>query len=105
MPLPPELRSLLESLPEPRILVDMDYRILAANAAYQREFGNPRKLIGRTCYDVSHHFDKPCDQCGESCPRQTGSSRRLKTIYRPTCNRPTWQGATSASKRPPPSLV
>jgi transcriptional regulator with PAS, ATPase and Fis domain len=71
MPLPSELHSFLESLPEPRILVDMDYRILAANAAYQREFGNPRKLIGRTCYDVSHHFDKPCDQCGESCPRQT----------------------------------
>ncbi len=65
------LLSLLESLPEPRILVDTEYRILAANQAYKREFGDPGKLIGRTCYDVSHHFDKPCDQCGESCPRAT----------------------------------
>ena len=71
MPTHTALLSLLESLSEPRILVDTDYRILAANQAYRREFGDPKKLIGRTCYDVSHHFDKPCDQCGESCPRAT----------------------------------
>jgi len=71
LPLPGELLALLESLPEPRILVDPDYRILTANAAYQHTFGDPKDIIGRTCYEVSHHYDKPCDQCGESCPRQT----------------------------------
>ncbi len=70
-PLPGELLALLESLPEPRILVDPDYRILSANAAYKHTFGNPGEIIGRTCYEISHHYDKPCDQCGESCPRQT----------------------------------
>ncbi len=70
MSLPNELRSFIEALPEPRILVDTDYRILAANGAYRREFPVSGKLIGRTCYEISHHFDKPCDQCGESCPRQ-----------------------------------
>ena len=72
--LPPsasELLALLESLPEPRILVDPEYRILSANAAYRHTFGNPGEIIGRTCYEISHHFDKPCDQCGESCPRQS----------------------------------
>ena len=54
-------------LPEPRIVMDADYRIVAANAAYVREFGG-RPLAGRTCYEVSHHFDVPCDQVGESCP-------------------------------------
>jgi two-component system response regulator HydG len=71
MTLPREVISLLEALPEPRIVVDTDYRILAANNAYRQEFGNPKAIIGRTCYEISHHFKKPCDQCGESCPRQT----------------------------------
>jgi transcriptional regulator with PAS, ATPase and Fis domain len=75
-PLPGELLALLESLPEPRILVDPDYRILSANAAYRHTFGNPREIIGRTCYEISHHYDKPCDQCGESCPRQTAMKTR-----------------------------
>ena len=67
---PSELIPLLDALGEPRILVDTEYRILAANQAYRREFGNEDSIVGRTCYEVSHHFDKPCDQCGESCPRR-----------------------------------
>lgn len=49
----------------------MHYRILAANTAYRREFGSVEQPVGRTCFDVSHHFDRPCDQCAESCPRQS----------------------------------
>jgi len=74
--LPAELLALIESLPEPRILVDPDYRILSANAAYRHTFGNPGEIIGRTCYEISHHYAKPCDQCGESCPRQTAMKSR-----------------------------
>ena len=59
MPTPPELLSLLDALAEPRILIDREYRIMAANQAYRREFGNPRNIVGRTCYEVSHHFKKP----------------------------------------------
>jgi len=47
-------------LPEPRILVDPDYRILSANSAYKHAFGNPSEIICRTCYEISHHYDKPC---------------------------------------------
>jgi len=63
-----ELISFLDGLPEPRIVMSADYRIIAANAAYTREFGGSRELAGRSCYEVSHHFDLPCDQAGESCP-------------------------------------
>jgi transcriptional regulator with PAS, ATPase and Fis domain len=69
--LPEELQSFLETLPEPRILVDTNYRILSANAAYRRAFGNQSTIPGHACYEISHHYDKPCDQCGESCPLQT----------------------------------
>ena len=48
----PELVSYLEGLPEPHILFDTQYRILAANAAYRRQFspaaqrGGPHLLRG-----------------------------------------------------------
>lgn len=74
--IPKELQSFLDALPEPRILVDPDYRILSANTAYRHAFGNPRAILGRTCYEISHHYDKPCDQCGESCPLQTAMKTR-----------------------------
>lgn len=83
--LPPEIVSLLGALPGPRILVDDQFRILAANGAYYAEYGDHEGLIGRTCYEVSHHFDKPCDQCGESCPRamadQSGKTSRVLHLH------------------------
>lgn len=82
---PAEILDLLESLPQPRMLVDIDYRILAANAAFLAKFGDGRGVLGRTCYEVSHHFDRPCNQCGESCPRQaalaTGSPSRVLHLH------------------------
>lgn len=63
-----ELISFLDGLPEPRIVMSADYRIIAANKAYTREFGGGREIAGRACYEVSHHFHVPCDQAGESCP-------------------------------------
>jgi DNA-binding NtrC family response regulator len=81
--LPSELVSVLDALPGPRILLDMEYRILAANQAYRQEYGDPEGLIGRTCYEVSHRFLKPCDQCGESCPRATAltSGRASRVLH------------------------
>ncbi len=63
-----ELISFLDGLPEPRIVMDADYRIVAANRAYVREFSGGQPIRGRTCYEVSHRFTVPCDQAGESCP-------------------------------------
>lgn len=63
-----ELLSFLDGLPEPRIIMDAEYRIIGANAAYLKEFGDNAPLVGRRCYEVSHHFTTPCDQAGESCP-------------------------------------
>ena len=48
----PELVSYLEGLPEPHILFDRQYRIVAANAAYRRQFSPRASVVGRTCYEV-----------------------------------------------------
>lgn len=80
-----ELLSFLDTLPEPRIVMDAEYRIVAANRAYSREFGQGRPIRGRRCYEVSHRFTVPCDQAGESCPLrlslETGSPYRLLHLH------------------------
>ncbi|MGE5472389.1 MAG: sigma-54 interaction domain-containing protein [Bacteroidota bacterium] len=80
-----ELISFLDGLPEPRIIMDVDYRIIAANTAYLKEFGDGRPVVGRCCYEVSHHFDTPCDQAGESCPlrqsRDDGTPQRVLHLH------------------------
>ena len=79
----PELVSFLETLSEPHILCDRDYRIIAANAAYRGALGDGRSVVGRTCYDVSHHYSVPCDRAGESCPlaRSLQSGQRERVLH------------------------
>ncbi|HTY99683.1 MAG TPA: sigma-54-dependent Fis family transcriptional regulator [Rhodocyclaceae bacterium] len=79
----PELISFIESLPEPHILCDRRYRILAANAAYRRGVGEKQPFIGRTCYEVSHRFAVPCDRAGETCPlkQSLASGRRERVLH------------------------
>lgn len=81
----PELMSFLEGLSDPHILFDTQYRILAANAAYRRQFSPSQSVVGRTCHEVSHHFSVPCDQAGESCPlskaRESGQRERVMHLH------------------------
>ncbi|QTO47042.1 sigma-54 interaction domain-containing protein [Burkholderia latens] len=81
----PDVRALvayLEQDPQPTIVVDPDYRILAANDAYRRQFGVAGvEHVGRHCFQVSHHYDVPCDQAGEHCPmKQALESRSLNRV-------------------------
>ena len=85
-PLPePEalLDAWLESLPEPHILFDRGYRIVAANNAYRQQYGQGAPVLGRTCHAVSHHSAVPCDQAGESCPlaRSLLSGQRERVLH------------------------
>ncbi|MFM2074079.1 MAG: Transcriptional regulatory protein ZraR [Pseudomonadota bacterium] len=85
MTTPRQLIAYLDGLPEPHIVFDPDYRIVAANAAYQRDYGQGQAVVGRRCYQVSHHIDVPCDQAGESCPlarsRQSGQVERVLHLH------------------------
>ena len=80
-----ELVSFLVVLSEPHILCDRDNRILAANEAYRAKWLGPAgaTLIGRPCYEVSHHYQVPCDQAGESCPLQRSlrSGQRERVVH------------------------
>lgn len=71
------LVSFLEHEADPMIVLDPEYNILAANTAYQRQFGSVDKpFIGHKCYQISHHYDVPCDQAGEHCPMKKAQELR-----------------------------
>lgn len=80
IPPPDQVQSLvsfLEHEPQPMIVLDPDYNILAANTAYRRQFGSADKpFIGHKCYRISHHYDVPCDQAGENCPMKKAREMR-----------------------------
>jgi two-component system response regulator HydG len=71
-----ELLSYLDNQPQPCIVMNRDYTIVAANAAYRLEYGNNSPLVGRHCYEVSHHFNRPCDEVGESCPLKLSAASK-----------------------------
>ncbi|HEC20663.1 MAG TPA: PAS domain-containing protein, partial [Gammaproteobacteria bacterium] len=65
----PSCEQIIDILPGPFVIIDRDYKILAANRAYQNHYGvETDDLLGRHCYEVSHHASAPCSQHGEQCP-------------------------------------
>ncbi len=81
--------DLINAMDQPFVLIDRDYRIVAANRQYCRNYAvDPDTVIGRHCYEVSHHQDAPCHLRGEDCPHQqvfeTGQTHEvLHTHYDP----------------------
>jgi two-component system response regulator AtoC len=68
---PPLMQSLIDCQENPFVLIDREYRIVAANLAYSNTYDRQgERLIGRHCYEVSHHRDSPCHLHGEDCPHQ-----------------------------------
>ncbi len=80
-----ELSSLLEHFSDPAILLGLDYRVLAANGPYRKVYGNGPAVERRFCYEVSHGYDVPCDQAGETCPLKNtldhGHSQRVVHLH------------------------
>lgn len=81
----PEITGVLDCIKDPAIALSTDYRILAANQAYRATYSDGKPLLGRHCYEVSHHYDAPCDQSGESCPLadclKTGKRQRVFHVH------------------------
>lgn len=65
------VQALIEARPDPFVLIDDNYRIVATNVRYANLYGlQPAQLRGFKCHEVSHHRSTPCHQHGEACPLQ-----------------------------------
>ncbi|APZ41721.1 Fis family transcriptional regulator [Acidihalobacter ferrooxydans] len=66
------MQSLIDVHDNPFVLIDDQYRVVAANLAYRRAYGldSASSVIGRHCYELSHHLESPCHLHGEDCPHR-----------------------------------
>ncbi|MDH3354851.1 MAG: sigma-54-dependent Fis family transcriptional regulator [Chromatiales bacterium] len=66
-----EITALLDVVTEPVVLLSPEYEILAMNSLYMARHGGGAETYGRHCYEVSHHYSRPCHEMGEECPMQS----------------------------------
>jgi PAS domain S-box-containing protein len=62
------LISVLEGIGEGVIVIDRDFKIIAANSAYINQEKTPEKVVGEHCYRISHRSEKACHELGHQCP-------------------------------------
>ncbi len=69
----PSCKQIIDILPDPFVVIDRDYKIMSANQQYMIHYGLSTldDVVGRHCYELSHHVDSPCSQHGEHCPLET----------------------------------
>lgn len=59
-----EWRSTFDSITDMISIHDKDFKIIRVNMAFARAFKlHPRQVIGKTCYELMHHSNKPCAFC------------------------------------------
>lgn len=79
-----KLQSLIDIQENPFVLIDGDYRIVAANRAYCQAYGiRPEAVEGRKCHEISHHSPVPCHMNGEHCPHREvfASGQPCRTLH------------------------
>ena len=83
---PIELQSIIDAHDNAFVVIDENYTIVAANRAYSDAYAvDAEEIVGRKCYQVSHHSDQPCHLNGEDCPHKqvfdTGEPHQVLHIH------------------------
>jgi len=86
-PLKPSCEAIIGLFPEPFVIIDTQFQIVAANQKYCDHYKTNRQdIVGKHCYEVSHGIDRPCSQNGERCPLEevinTGKPTSVMHIHR-----------------------
>lgn len=62
------IKNIFESISAGLVVIDLDYRVVTANRAYYEHAGMTLEdIIGKHCYELTHHRDKPCYEADEDC--------------------------------------
>lgn len=88
------LRTLFDSLEDQLAVIDADYRVVEANRALRRRYGEGRSPVGEPCHRVFHGAEGPCElQCGW-CPAKavwrTGQPSRVTQVHLDVSGRSTY---------------
>jgi len=70
------IKNILESVDEGFLIIDPEYKIISANRAYCEQAGKPlESILGRHCYETSHHATMLCHEPEHIC----GCKRTFET--------------------------
>ncbi len=65
------LERVINSIQEEILVIDTSFKILDANDAALKAAGLPKEdVVGKYCYQISHHSETPCDSKDHPCPMQ-----------------------------------
>jgi two-component system NtrC family sensor kinase len=63
------LETIINGIEDQMMVIDLDYRIVEVNRALLEMVGlNRGEVVGKHCYEVSHHLEKPCSIPDHPCP-------------------------------------
>ena len=63
------LETIVNGIEDHMMVIDLDYRIIEVNRALLEMVGLKREeVVGKHCYEVSHHLEKPCASPDHPCP-------------------------------------
>jgi PAS domain S-box-containing protein len=79
-----EWETTFDSVTDLLTIRDKDYRVIRANKAALRRFGvKAEELIGKRCFEIFHHSDKPCAGCyvSETLLTKNPATTELESQY------------------------
>ncbi len=63
------LETILDGITDQMMVIDLDYRIVEVNRALLDMVGLKKEdVVGKHCYEVSHHLQEPCSSPDHPCP-------------------------------------
>ncbi len=63
------LETIVNGIQDHMMVIDLNYRIIEVNGALLQMVGQKRgEVVGRHCYEVSHHLKQPCTDPDHPCP-------------------------------------
>jgi two-component system sensor kinase FixL len=80
------LETLFDGIDEEIMVLDLDYRILNVNKSFLEKHGIDKKdALGRRCFEVTYHAEKPCNRENFLCPleRAMQTRKRVEVTHRP----------------------
>jgi len=78
-------QGVIDGLTDDLKIVDKAYRVVYVNQTAARKlFKEPAQVLGRRCYEVFNHFDRPCPFCTTQKTFETGETLHTEFGYTDT---------------------
>jgi PAS domain S-box-containing protein len=80
------LETIVDGIQDHMMVIDLNYRVVEVNRAFLQMVGKRREeVVGKFCFEVSHHLKHPCVDPDHLCPLQdavaTGKSASATHVH------------------------